>query len=173
VLIAMTMGKLACAAMAAMVVGAQGDPVRTVVDRIAFRSSQAVAAGERRHSAPGWRVGASIPTARNNPGACAANDIVYVAGGWTLDAVGYVHVTAAFEGYDPVSNTWNTTLPAMPTARARVGLAAVGGIIYAVGGSSISQSANALATVESYDPVSGSWSKNHTPMPTARYVATQ
>ena len=97
------------------------------------------------------------------------NGIVYVAGGWTLDAVGYVHVTAAFEGYDPVSNTWNASLPRMPTARARVGVAALGGIVYAVGGSNVAQSANALATVESYNTASGTWSENHTPMPTARY----
>jgi hypothetical protein len=57
----------------------------------------------------------------------------------------------------------------MPTDRARVGLAAVGGVVYALGGSSIPQSANALAIVESYDIASGKWSSNHTPMPTARY----
>src|SRR5438093_514691 len=63
----------------------------------------------------------------------------------------------------PGSGSWTTKAP-MPTARYGLGVAAVNGILYAVGG--VSGSA-ILATVEAYDPVTNTWTPQ-APMPTAR-----
>ncbi|MBN1349110.1 hypothetical protein JXJ21_06865 [candidate division KSB1 bacterium] len=54
--------------------------------------------------------------------------------------------------YDPGSNQW-TPLAAMPTARYDVGLAEIGGRIYAISSKN-----------ESYDPVTDTW-KQHAPLP--------
>ena len=65
----------------------------------------------------------------------------------------------------PGSGSWTTKAP-MPTARYGLGVAAVNGILYAVGG--VSGSA-ILATVEAYDPVTNTWTTKAS-MPTARYL---
>src|SRR5437016_12348384 len=62
----------------------------------------------------------------------------------------------------PGSGFWTTKAP-MPTGRYALGVAAVNGILYAVGGYN-----NAvLATLEAYDPVTNTWTTK-APMPTAR-----
>ncbi|PYO42038.1 MAG: galactose oxidase, partial [Gemmatimonadetes bacterium] len=57
------------------------------------------------------------------------------------------------EAYDPSSNTW-TTKASLTTPRYGPGVAAVNGILYAVGGYNNSGS---LATVEAYDPAANTW----------------
>jgi N-acetylneuraminic acid mutarotase len=58
---------------------------------------------------------------------------------------------------------WNAAAP-LPTARFGLGIDAVGGKLYAIGGQNLSAY---LATVEAYDPINNSWT-SLTPMPTAR-----
>jgi len=67
------------------------------------------------------------------------------------------------EMYDPVKDTW-TTLPPLPTPRRAVGSAAVGSIIYIIGGSNDEA---ILDTVEAFDTRTQTWSKR-APMPTPR-----
>ncbi|MGH7515000.1 MAG: Kelch repeat-containing protein [Gemmatimonadales bacterium] len=58
---------------------------------------------------------------------------------------------------------WNAAAP-LPTARFGLGIGAVGGKLYAIGGQNLSAY---LGTVEAYDPIGDSWTIL-TPMPTAR-----
>uniref|UniRef100_A0A8C8ZNF4 Kelch like family member 17 n=1 Tax=Prolemur simus TaxID=1328070 RepID=A0A8C8ZNF4_PROSS len=61
------------------------------------------------------------------------------------------------EAYDTRTDRWHV-VASMSTRRARVGVAAVGNRLYAVGGSSPSYDGTSdLATVESYDPVTNTW----------------
>jgi len=63
--------------------------------------------------------------------------------------------------------TWSTKA-SMPTARQGLGVGVIDGILYAVGGVSITKSTNIyLNTVEAYDPSTNTWSTKAS-MPTAR-----
>jgi hypothetical protein len=61
------------------------------------------------------------------------------------------------------TNCWSVNT-AMPTPRTDLGVGAVNGVLYAVGGY---HGADAVGTVEAYDPGTNSWTAK-TPMPTAR-----
>ncbi len=62
---------------------------------------------------------------------------------------------ASVEAYDPASNTWTSIAP-LPQARNHLGLAALGGKLYAVGGyGQTMRDPNADAWA--YDPASDSW----------------
>lgn len=61
--------------------------------------------------------------------------------------------------------TWTTKAP-MPTARFDLGVGVINGILYAVGGRTLSPR-EYLSTVEAYDPASNTWTVK-APMPTAR-----
>ena len=65
----------------------------------------------------------------------------------------------------PGSGSWTTKAP-MPTGRQNLGVAAVNGTVYAVGGNTGSLG-SPLATVEAYDPATNTWT-TQAPMPTAR-----
>ena len=110
------------------------------------------------------------PTARAELGGAWDGTYVYLAGG--RGAGGplppySVAILDAVERYNPSSDTW-ATLPNLPTARAGLGLAAVGGKVYAIGGRTggqgILKNGNVLDTVEIYD---GTWSAGPS-MPTPR-----
>jgi N-acetylneuraminic acid mutarotase len=75
---------------------------------------------------------------------------------------------ATVEAYDPATNTW-TTKASMPTARTGLGVAAINGVLYAVGGDvgCCYQPSNMVATVEAYDPATNTWTTKAS-MPTAR-----
>src|SRR6267378_3458584 len=64
----------------------------------------------------------------------------------------------------PGSGSWTTKAP-MPTARDGLGVAAVNGMLYAVGG--FNSSGLPVATLEAYDPTTNTWTAK-APMPTAR-----
>jgi N-acetylneuraminic acid mutarotase len=64
--------------------------------------------------------------------------------------------------------TWTTKAP-MPTARNDLAVAAVGGVLYAVGGKT-GNTCTGLHTLEAYDPATDSWTTK-APMPTGRYIA--
>jgi uncharacterized repeat protein (TIGR01451 family) len=70
---------------------------------------------------------------------------IYVAGGWPD--------LRTFEEYDPASDTWATKAPLL-RGRQSLGLVAIGGYIYAVGGGSYW---SALGYVERYDPTTDTW----------------
>jgi N-acetylneuraminic acid mutarotase len=90
-----------------------------------------------------------------------ANGRLYAVGG--TDWTGHL---AAVDEYEPTTNSWRTRA-AMPTRRARLGLATgVTGRLYAAGG--YNEDGGFLAVVEEYDLSTNSWS-TRTAMPTARY----
>jgi N-acetylneuraminic acid mutarotase len=100
---------------------------------------------------PGWTTKTSMPTPRGGLGVAALNGSLYAVGGYgdyPYDPI------ATFEVYDPnggPGGTWvtKTTTP-MPTARSSLGVAAINGILYAVGGQSTP--GTYLATLEAYHP---------------------
>ncbi len=68
------------------------------------------------------------------------------------------------ESYNPVTNIWTELLP-MPTARFALGVGAIGGTLYAVGGF---DGKNALDVVEAYDPTTNKWTQLP-PMPSPTF----
>jgi N-acetylneuraminic acid mutarotase len=111
-----------------------------------------------------WTTKASLLTARHSPGVAAINGMLYVVGGEAGAETNHASL-ASVEAYDPLTDTWTSKLP-MPTARSRLGVAVIDGILYAVGG--FNRVTSARAVVEAYDPVIGTWTSK-TPMSLARY----
>lgn len=66
--------------------------------------------------------------------------------------------------YDPASGQW-TELPPLPTPRDHLGVAALEGKVYAVGGRN--RQSFTLGTLEALDPATGKW-ETLAPMPTGR-----
>jgi len=114
-----------------------------------------------------WTTRASLPTPRKDLGAATVGGILYAVGGNTgcKCSVTSGGPVGTVEAYDPATDTWTTKAP-MPTARDYLGVAAVDGIIYAVGGSDAA--GNVLTTLEAYDPATDTWTTK-APMPTARF----
>ena len=83
-----------------------------------------------------------------------------------LYAIGFGS-TPSTEIYDPSLNSWTAGAP-MPTPRYYGTVAAVGGKVYAIGGSN--GGTNAFGTVEAYDPTTNTWA-SCAPMPTPRASA--
>lgn len=106
-----------------------------------------------------WTTKASM-TPRGQPAAAGIGSLLYVVGG----ASGGTRFTT-LEIYSPDTDTWSPGA-AMPTARDGLGVAVVGGILYAVGG--IGSLSTNLDAVEKYDPRLNSWTSGLAPMPTAR-----
>lgn len=59
------------------------------------------------------------------------------------------------EVFDPIGNFWERCQP-MRTARSRVGVAVVNGLLYAIGGY---DGQSRLSTVEVYNPETDSWTR--------------
>lgn len=70
------------------------------------------------------------------------------------------------EVFDPIANRWEKCQP-MTTARSRVGVAVVNGLLYAIGGY---DGQLRLSTVEVYNPEMDSWSKVESMNSKRRYV---
>jgi len=67
--------------------------------------------------------------------------------------------------YDPATNRWHNVAP-IPTPRDHLTAAAVGGIVYAIGGRPFNPDHN-YDLVEAYDPATNRWTKK-APMPSRR-----
>jgi N-acetylneuraminic acid mutarotase len=104
--------------------------------------------------------------------AAAVNGTIYYTGGYfggQDDQASYASVDA----FDSAANQW-TSKAGMSTARWGHGAAAVGGILYVVGGWANLQYVGGYSwvygvtnSVEAYDPATNTW-REKTPMPTAR-----
>ena len=116
-----------------------------------------------------------MPTARSYLGAAVINGTLYAVGGELAQPP--VHSTGIYlttlEAYDPspanpAAAGWTMKAP-MPTARYGVGAAAIGGVLYVVGGYGDVGfgSKGYLATLEAFDTVTGEWSTKAS-MSTAR-----
>lgn len=113
-----------------------------------------------------WSSRSPMPTQRAGAGVGVINGIIYVVGGDSGGAPGGV-ATATVEAYDPSTDIWTTKAP-MSIPRIYPGVAALDGILYAVGGDSAATSGTGVeARVETYDPATNRWT-TRTPMPVPR-----
>lgn len=115
----------------------------------------------------GWTQLADMPTARSELASCELDGKIYVIGGspykghWEN-----TYAVTTVEVYDPVSNSWDTTKADMNVARQGLGVCAVNGKIYAIGGAT-SHMGTLLGIVEEYDPETNTWTTKE-PLPYAR-----
>ncbi len=112
-----------------------------------------------------WVPKPSMPTARRELAAGVVNGILYALGG-TSGTSSSGDLLGTVEAYDPMTNTWAQAFP-MPTARKRLAVGVVNGILYAIGGIGVSGT-QVLSTVEAYDPMTNTWTTK-APMPTGLY----
>jgi len=104
-----------------------------------------------------WSTGASLPERRSTGSSALVKGKIYLIGG-NANVWWEVTPTAAIAIYDPKNDKWSTGA-AMPTPRAGLGVAAVAGLIYAVGGSNHELGLYASKIVERYDPEKDEWTR--------------
>ncbi|KFV74017.1 Kelch-like 18, partial [Dryobates pubescens] len=93
-----------------------------------------------------------LPAFKTRPRCCTSMaGLIYAVGG--LNSAG--DSLNVVEAFDPVANRWEKCQP-MGTARSRVGVAVLNGLLYAIGGY---DGQLRLSTVEVYNPETDSWSK--------------
>jgi uncharacterized repeat protein (TIGR01451 family) len=97
-----------------------------------------------------WSTGTTLPAARYGYAGVAVGGKYYVIGGYSGSA--YVNTIYA---YDPVANTWDSTLPNMTAARRDGAAGVIGGKIYVTGGRSAASTY--VNTTEVYDPALNTW----------------
>jgi hypothetical protein len=102
-----------------------------------------------------------MPVAKDDFAVATVDGLIYTFGGMT-GSRGTVLDDAAV--YDPGADAWRS-LPPLPTPRRSVRAAAIGPIIYVVGGVTAN---GATAIVETFDTRSGTWAPS-VAMPTPRY----
>ena len=127
-------------------------PVARAIPRRAsarIRSRSIPAAG------PFWTDRASLATPRYAPGGVAFGGLTYVFGGCTQPPCGGAF-TATVEAYDPAQNSWSPRAP-MPTSRAMVAAATIGGTTYVVGGATLNNVPPYSTAVQAYDPALNTW----------------
>jgi N-acetylneuraminic acid mutarotase len=112
-----------------------------------------------------WRARAPLSEVRSVAGSAAVDGKIYVFGGLQVLDID-APVLATVEIYDPATDSWATRVN-MPTPRAALGVAAVNGFIYTVGGLNYALGLLGSDIVERYDPAQDSWSTS-TSMPTPR-----
>ncbi|BCA56477.1 hypothetical protein W02_36170 [Nitrospira sp. KM1] len=118
-----------------------------------------------------WRQAAPAPTKRTEVSAAAVHGKIYVVGGFEepgLSNVMNMSITPVVQEYDPATDKWTDKAP-MPAGLHHVGIGAVDGKLYVIGGYKQSGLSvwQPVATVYAYDPAADSWTER-TPMPTAR-----
>uniref|UniRef100_A0A2I3T1H2 Kelch like family member 18 n=1 Tax=Pan troglodytes TaxID=9598 RepID=A0A2I3T1H2_PANTR len=93
-----------------------------------------------------------LPAFRTRPRCCTSiAGLIYAVGGLNSagDSLNVVEV------FDPIANRWERCRP-MTTARSRVGVAVVNGLLYAIGGY---DGQLRLSTVEAYNPETDTWTR--------------
>ena len=102
-----------------------------------------------------------MPTPRVNLGVAVLNDTLYTVAGFA-DGVGNV---ATVEVYDPSTDTWSAKA-SMPIAQQLVRVAAINGVLYAVGGF-FSYPPYFTSALVAYNPSTDTWTTK-APMSGAR-----
>ena len=98
-----------------------------------------------------WTVKAPVPTARYDLSAEMVNGKIYTIGGWSPGlGSGALRPNDTVQEYDPATNTWKSKTYLYPPGRHDLGLAAVNGKIYAIGGEATT--ARYLQQVDEYNP---------------------
>jgi N-acetylneuraminic acid mutarotase len=117
-----------------------------------------------------WTTLKPMPLARNHHDVAYLDGKLYVIGG-TIGSCfpgGWSSNVSMNEVYDIATDTWSTGAP-MAAARSAIGVAALGGRIYAIGGEGWSdESGRVFRASESYDPKTNSWTEEAA-MPTPRH----
>ena len=102
-----------------------------------------------------WDVAASMATARNAAAAAVLSGRLHVLGGRSPGIrANDQQSLAGTEVYDPATDRWTAGAP-LPTARAGLAAAVLGGRLYALGGEATPGGVS--HAVERYDPASGAW----------------
>ncbi|KAF6099666.1 kelch like family member 18 [Phyllostomus discolor] len=98
-----------------------------------------------------------LPAFRTRPRCCTSiAGLIYAVGGLNSAANFYAGDSLnVVEVFDPVANRWEKCRP-MTTARSRVGVAVVNGLLYAIGGY---DGQLRLSTVEVYNPETDTWTR--------------
>uniref|UniRef100_A0A8C9MRI0 Kelch like family member 18 n=1 Tax=Serinus canaria TaxID=9135 RepID=A0A8C9MRI0_SERCA len=98
-----------------------------------------------------------LPAFKTRPRCCTSiAGLIYAVGGLNSAANFYAGDSLnVVEVFDPIANRWEKCQP-MGTARSRVGVAVLNGLLYAIGGY---DGQLRLSTVEVYNPDTDSWSK--------------
>jgi N-acetylneuraminic acid mutarotase len=105
----------------------------------------------------GWTRLASMPEQRAAGGAAIVGGKLYVVGGTTSSTIAAPSTLArTMLVYDIPKNRWATRRG--PTPREHLGVAALGGKIYAVGGRTAGFDTN-MARVEAFNPRTGRWTR--------------
>ena len=112
-----------------------------------------------------WERVADLPADVHHPGVAALDGTLYVVGGYGLRASGG-SAAAALWAYDPATDAWSERA-ALPEARGALGLVALDGRLYAVGGATVDLGGPVSGAVDAYDPTTDAWTPVTT-MPTPR-----
>jgi hypothetical protein len=121
-----------------------------------------------------WTTGTPLPTARSEVSVAAVGGTIYVVGGYAaagpspraLDSTGRVDVDEPLvQAYDTATARWSNRAP-LPRGLNHVGVAALGGKLYAFGGFE-RQNRGAVADANVYDPATDRWTPLP-PLPSAR-----
>lgn len=109
-----------------------------------------------------WEYTAPLPFARSDHTATVVGSLIYLAGGCNgaQNCAGgrcaCTSVTSNLIAYAPTTNSYNTSLAPMPTARYRHLACESGGTIYIFGGRALVTDA-LLTTVDAYNTATGRW----------------
>uniref|UniRef100_A0A3Q2Q1L7 Kelch-like family member 18 n=1 Tax=Fundulus heteroclitus TaxID=8078 RepID=A0A3Q2Q1L7_FUNHE len=98
-----------------------------------------------------------LPSFKTRQRCCTSiSGLIYAVGGLNSSALSLAGDSLNLvEVFDPVGNFWERCQP-MRTARSRVGVAVVNGLLYAIGGY---DGQSRLSTVEVYNPETDSWTR--------------
>jgi hypothetical protein len=120
-----------------------------------------------------WRLTTKMHVSRTqHAGILLADGRVLVTGGWSAPAGGVsTGAIASAEFYDPAAGTWHEAPPMGTPRSAHHAVRLVDGKVLVVGGLGGSPEVSALASVEIFDPVGGTWSQAK-PMDTPRWGGT-
>lgn len=114
-----------------------------------------------------WRAAASLESPRAGVMATVSDDLIYAAGG-----SGLLAPIDEFDSYDPETDSWQG-LQALPKALERMGVAALGGRIYAAGGYTKESPTEPIAEMWVYDPSGDVWTEApKMPAPRANFSLT-
>lgn len=111
-------------------------------------------------AANAWRARASMRNAREHVKGAVVDSLIYVIGGHSKPGSQKINQPAV-EAYSPRSNTWYDK-GTMPSPRGGIGVAYLGGKIYAFGGEGADFTL--FSRVDQFDPATGQWTQaNNTP----------
>ncbi len=116
--------------------------------------------------ADSWRERAPLPDGRFSASSVTVGNRIYVVGGSGGRLGTYAEVSSALFMYDPDRDRWSSGAN-LPTPRRRMGIGAVDGMIYTVGGGNPLQQIRESDVVERYDPATDRWVRR-APLPADR-----